>query len=79
MRGKREGDMASSRYNSELQLNTIRWAMIAPLRDPPAGFKEVHSAVRSSTAWFRVAGPGFRVYRPRCRVTGPGLGLLAQA
>ncbi|GMH45929.1 hypothetical protein BSKO_13893 [Bryopsis sp. KO-2023] len=41
MRDTTEGHMASSSYNAELQLNTLRWAMIDQIRHPRKGFEEV--------------------------------------
>ena len=33
--------MHSTSYNAELQLGTLRWAMIDILRNPPPGFEDV--------------------------------------
>ena len=41
MRGKSEGVVSSKRYNMELRLATLRWAMLAMLKQPPQGFEEV--------------------------------------
>lgn len=35
----KEGDEASAAYNEQLQYNTIRWAMLDVLRNPPEGFE----------------------------------------
>ena len=40
MRGTREGDEASRRYNAQLALHTLRFAINGNLRSPPAGFEE---------------------------------------
>eukprot|EP01126_Amoeba_proteus_P051446 TRINITY_DN6141_c0_g2_i1.p1 TRINITY_DN6141_c0_g2~~TRINITY_DN6141_c0_g2_i1.p1 ORF type:complete len:506 (-),score=96.21 TRINITY_DN6141_c0_g2_i1:223-1740(-) len=40
-RNTREGDDASAAYNEQIQYNTMRWAMLDPLRNPPDGFVEV--------------------------------------
>ncbi|KAK9839472.1 hypothetical protein WJX81_004216 [Elliptochloris bilobata] len=40
MRGSREGDKASRRYNSQLALHTLRFAINGNLRSPPAGFED---------------------------------------
>ena len=39
MRGQAEGDAASARRNSQLQLDTMRWAMLDVLRNPRPGFE----------------------------------------
>lgn len=40
MRGTREGDEASRRYNAQLALHTLRFAINGHLRAPPAGLEE---------------------------------------
>ena len=40
MRGTREGDEASRRYNAQLALHTLRFAINGNLRAPPAGFED---------------------------------------
>ena len=40
MRGTREGDEASLRYNAQLALHTLRFAINGNLRAPPAGFED---------------------------------------
>ena len=40
MRGTREGDEASRRYNAQLSLHTLRFAINGNLRSPPGGFEE---------------------------------------
>ena len=40
MRGTHEGDEASRRYNAQLALHTLRFAINGNLRSPPAGFEE---------------------------------------
>lgn len=40
MRGTSEGTTASNGYNTEINLNTIRWAMIDQLKRPRLGFEE---------------------------------------
>lgn len=40
MRGTREGDEASRRYNAQLALHTLRFAINGALRAPPAGFED---------------------------------------
>jgi len=39
MRGTAEGASTSAEYNFGVQLNTMRWAMIDQLRNPPPGFE----------------------------------------
>lgn len=39
MRGTAEGTSTSAEYNFGVQLNTMRWAMIDQLRNPPPGFE----------------------------------------
>lgn len=34
-RHTKEGDEASAAYNEQLQYNTIRWAMLDAIRNPP--------------------------------------------
>jgi len=41
MRATSEGAATSAEYNFGVQLNTMRWAMIAHLRRPPPGFEQV--------------------------------------
>lgn len=42
MRGSAEGDAASKRYNVEVRLAVLRWAMLAQLRRPPPGEGSPH-------------------------------------
>ena len=41
MKNTHEGRVHSASYNAELQLGTLRWAMIDVLRNPPPGFEDV--------------------------------------
>eukprot|EP00803_Ostreobium_quekettii_P001409 evm.model.scf_992.6 EVM.evm.TU.scf_992.6 scf_992:30174-39528(+) len=64
MRNMSEGVAASTNYNAEIQLNTIRWAMIDQLKMPRPGFEEVvrlhfglmrHRVMRQCVQWMRQA------------------------
>jgi hypothetical protein len=44
MRGTPEGNTTSMRYNAELRLATLRWAVLAHLKKPPPGLQEVVAA-----------------------------------
>ena len=39
MRGTKEGNQQSFKYNEELRFNTLRFAMIEQIRAPPRGFE----------------------------------------
>eukprot|EP00879_Flechtneria_rotunda_P026467 GHRR01028222.1.p1 GENE.GHRR01028222.1~~GHRR01028222.1.p1 ORF type:complete len:343 (+),score=131.99 GHRR01028222.1:32-1030(+) len=41
MRGTTEGNIASMRYNVDLRLSTLRWAVLALLKKPPPGLEDV--------------------------------------
>jgi baculoviral IAP repeat-containing protein 6 len=64
MRGTPEGDRRSARYNEELQLFTLRHAMLAQLKAPRGGLEDAtraHFAAaapavrRQARAWLRAA------------------------
>ena len=41
MKGTKEGDQISSAYNSDLKLNTLRYAVNEMIQSPPVGFEDV--------------------------------------
>jgi hypothetical protein len=60
VRGTAEGDRLSQKYNLDLVLHTIRFAMNDKLRKPPPGFEEVihchfklqaHRILRACAGW----------------------------
>lgn len=59
MRGTREGDEASRRYNAQLALLTLRFAINGALRAPPAGFEAAVRAHFGLLRWriLRQVGP----------------------
>ena len=54
MRGTAEGDRKTREYNEEIQLFTVRYAMLAQLRKPRPGLED------AITAHFKAAGPAVR-------------------
>ena len=62
MRGQADGDVASARRNSQLRLDTIRWAMIDAIRNPRPGYEAAVTAhfkalrgtlLRQCQAWLK--------------------------
>ena len=76
--GTPEGDSQNAAYNAEVQKNTMKFAMIAQLKDADPAFKQVRVATRSITPrWrsirFRLA---LRTYdAPPC---GPSVRVVSQ-
>lgn len=65
MRGTSEGTSASRNYNTELNLNTIRWAMIDQLKRPRLGFEDFtrthfklmqHEIMKQCKRWIEECG-----------------------
>ncbi|KAJ9532144.1 hypothetical protein QJQ45_003941 [Haematococcus lacustris] len=63
-RGTDTGLKSAARYNAELTLNTLRWAIIDKLRHPPPGFQEVvanhfrltrHKVLAAAAGWAAAA------------------------
>jgi len=64
IRGTEEGNVRSRQYNADIQIHTVRHAMLEQLRNPPAGFEDiirVHFAIqrdavlRQCSSWLRDA------------------------
>jgi baculoviral IAP repeat-containing protein 6 len=64
VRGTREGDVASARYNARLALHVLRYAINGVLDAPPAGFEEAvaahfacvkHRLVAAARGWLAAA------------------------
>jgi hypothetical protein len=88
MRGTAEGAAASLRYNADIWLNTIRYAMVDVLRRPRPGFEAAitahfrllrHRIMRQAAAWVEQAAALDATFQRRLREAVAELrGLLAE-
>lgn len=78
-RDTKEGDEASAAYNEQIQYNTIRWAMLDAIRNPPKGFEEVirqhflitrHLILQECASWLEKA-----TYKDRMKKVSTSLAL----